>query len=172
MSQHSAGRLAAHWKDVLDRFEPTNSCVRAITTDNASSYYPLTHEPPSTLGASGPEWPALSNHIPCTAHIIQLAFGAFMSTLGGKGCTKSWEAQECNQQFGENQGIAIGKSQRLQNEGNATIHEVSTLRPVLAKIIKKGSISSNFGGTENDFYIAGNACCIDYADTGLSKPVH
>jgi hypothetical protein len=65
------------------------------------------------------EWPALSNHIGCIAHFIQLALGAFISSLSVKGRTKSWEAHERTQQFGDNERIDIGKSQRLQKEGNA-----------------------------------------------------
>jgi len=47
------------------------------------------------------------------AHVIQLALGVFMRSLGVKGGTKSWEAHEHDQQFGENESIYIGKSQRL-----------------------------------------------------------
>jgi hypothetical protein len=83
----------------------------------------------------------LRNHIPCKAHIIQLALGAFMSSLGVKGCTKSWEAHECNQEFGENESIDIEKGQRLRKEGNARINEVSAMRLGLAKIIEKVRIS-------------------------------
>jgi len=71
------------------------------------------------------------------AHIIQLALGAFMSSLGVKGRTKSWEAHECDQQFGGNDSIDIGKGQRLRKEGNARINKVSAMRPGLAKIIEK-----------------------------------
>jgi hypothetical protein len=42
------------------------------------------------------------------AHIIQLALGAFMSSLSVKGRTKSWEAHERDQQFGEDECIDIG----------------------------------------------------------------
>jgi len=71
------------------------------------------------------------------AHVIQLALGAFMINLGVKGRTKSWEAHERDQQFGENESIDIGKSQRLRKEGNARIIKVSAMRPGLAKIIEK-----------------------------------
>jgi len=71
------------------------------------------------------------------AHIIQLALSAFMSSLGVKGRTKSWEAHERNQQFGENESIDVGKSERLRKEGNARINKVSAMRPGLAKIIEK-----------------------------------
>jgi hypothetical protein len=98
-------------KDVLDRFELTDCRFLGITTDNASSNYSMTHKPQSTLEASRIEWPALRNHIPCMAHVIQLALDAFVSSLGVKGHTKSWEAHERDQHFGENESIDIGKSQ-------------------------------------------------------------
>ena len=95
----------------------------------------------STLEASGIELLALRNHIPCMAHVIQLALGAFLSSLGVNGRTKSWEAHERDQQFGENESIDTGKSQRLGKEGNARINKVSAMRPGLAKIIEKVCIS-------------------------------
>jgi hypothetical protein len=97
----------------------------------------MTCELQSTLEASGIELLALRNHIPCMAHVIQLALGAFMSSLGVKGRTKSWEAHQRNQQFGENESTDIGKSQRLRKEGNARINKVSAMKPGLAKIIEK-----------------------------------
>jgi hypothetical protein len=75
------------------------------------------------------------------AHLIQLALGAFMSSLGVKDRTKFWEAHERDQQFGENEYIDIGKSQRLRKEGNARINKVSAMKPGLAKIIGKVRIS-------------------------------
>jgi hypothetical protein len=75
------------------------------------------------------------------ARVIQLASGAFMSSHGVKGCNKSWEAHERDQQFGENESIDIGKSQRLRKEGNARINKVSAMRPGLAKIFGKVRIS-------------------------------
>jgi len=75
------------------------------------------------------------------AHIIQLALGAFLSSLAVTGRNKSWEAHECDHQFGENESIQIGKSQRLCKEGNATINKVSALRTGLAKIIENIRIS-------------------------------
>jgi len=59
----------------------------------------MTRELQTTLEASGIEWPASRNHIPCMAHHIQLALGAVMSSLGVKGPTKSEEAPERDQQF-------------------------------------------------------------------------
>jgi phage FluMu protein Com len=55
------------------------------------------------------------------AHVIQLALGEFMSSLRVKGCPKSWEVHERDQQFGENESTDIRKSQRLRKEGNARI---------------------------------------------------
>jgi len=133
--------LALHLKDVLDRFELTDGRLLVITTDNASSNYSMTCELQSTLEASGIEWPALRNHIPCMGYVIQLALGVFRSSVGVKGRTKSWEAHERDQQFGENESIDIGKSQRLRKEGNARINKVSAMKPGLAKIIEKVHIS-------------------------------
>jgi hypothetical protein len=124
-------------KDVLDRFELTDGHLLGITTDNASSNYLMTRELQSTLQASGLEWRALRNHIPCIAHVIERAFCAFMSSFGVKGRTISWEAHERNQKFGENQSIDIGKSQRLRKAGNARINKVPDMRPGLAEIIEK-----------------------------------
>ena len=123
-------------KDLVDRFDLTNSCWQGITTDNASSNYSTSCGLQWTHEASGIERPALRNHIPCVAHIIKLALGAFMSSLGVKGRTKSWEAHERNLQFGGNESIGIGKSQRLWKEGNAPINKVSAMRRGLAMIIE------------------------------------
>jgi len=88
-----------------------------------------------------------------------------MTSLGVKGCTKSWEVHELDQQFGDNESIDIGKSQRLRKEGNARIRKVSAMRPGLAKIIGKVRISKYFESPETDLHIAQDAWCIDYADT-------
>jgi hypothetical protein len=101
----------------------------------------MTSELQSTHEAYKIEWPAVRNHIPCMVDRIQLAFGPFMNSLGVTGCTKSWEAHEHNQQFGENESIDFGKCQRHRKEGNARINQVVTIRPGLAKIIEKVHIS-------------------------------
>jgi len=132
----------------------------------------MTRDQQSILEASGIEWPALRNCILCTAYVIQLALGAFMNSFGVKGCTKSWEADERDQQFGENKSIDIEKSQRLRKEGNARINKVSAMRPGLAMIIEKVCISWYFECTETDLHIAENTCCIDDTDTWSSKRVH
>ena len=59
----------------------------------------MTQELQSTLEASAIQWPALRNQIPCMAHVIQLASGAFMSSLSVKGPTKSLAAHERDQPF-------------------------------------------------------------------------
>jgi len=75
------------------------------------------------------------------AHVIQLALGAFMSSLGVKCHPKSWEAPEHDQHVGENESIDDGKSQRLRTEGNVRINNVSAMKPGLAKIFEKVRIS-------------------------------
>jgi len=161
--------LAIHLKEVLDGVEHTDGHLLGITTDNASSNYSMTRELQSTFDASGIEWSALRNHIPCMAHVIQLALGAFMSSLGVKGRTKLWEAHECDQQFGDNECTDIGKSQRLRKEGNARINKVSAMEPGLAKIIEKVRSLTYFEHSETDHRIAANSGGVDYVDTGLSK---
>jgi len=161
-----------HWKDVLDRIELTESWLLGIMTDNAFSNYSMPRELQSTLEASGIEWPALRYHIQCMQHVIQQALGAFISSLGVKGSTKSWKAHEHDQQFGENESINIGKSQRLRKGGNARINKVSAMTPGLARIIEKVRISRYFESPETDLHIAENACWIDYTDTWCSKWVY
>jgi len=99
--------------EILDSFELTDGRLLRITTDNAFSNYLMIRELQTTYEASGIVWPALRNQIPFIAHLIQLALGASKRTLGVKGRTKSWEAHERDQQFGENESTDIGKSQRL-----------------------------------------------------------
>ena len=105
------------------------------------------------------------------AHVIQLALGAFKSSLGVKGRTRSWEAHECDQQFGKNESIDNGKSQRHREEGNTRINMVSAMGAGLAKIIGKVRTSRYFGSAETDLPTAENACCIDYANTWSTKRV-
>jgi hypothetical protein len=126
---------------VLDHFELTDGRLLSIMTDHAFSNYLMTRKLQSTLEASGIELPALRNHIPCMAHVVHQTLGAFMSSLGVKGRTKSWEAQEGDQQFGENDSRDIGKSQILRKECNARINKMSAMGPGLAKIINKVRIS-------------------------------
>jgi len=125
----------------------------------------MTCELQSTLEACGIQLAALRNYVRSMAHVIQLASGAFISCLGVKGRTKSWETHERDQQFGENESIDIGKSQRLGKEGNARINKVSAMKPGLAKIFGKVCISWYFHSPEIDRHVAENACCIDYPDT-------
>jgi len=75
------------------------------------------------------------------AHVIQLALGAVMSSLGVKGQIKSWEAHERDQKSGGNESVDIVMSQRLRQDGNARIHKVSAMNAGLAKIIEKVQIS-------------------------------
>jgi len=82
------------------------------------------------------------------------------------------ESHEHDQQFRENESIAIGKSQRLLKVGNGRINKVSAMRPGLARIIETVHISRYFESPVTDVNIAWNTCCIDYADTWWSKEFH
>jgi len=101
------------------------------------------------------------------AHIIQLGFGLIMHSVSLEDCTKSWEAHEYDQKFGQNESLYIWKSLRLRNEGNATINQVSAINPGIPKIIEKVHMLRNFESPQTDLHIAENACYIDYADTDL-----
>jgi len=125
-----------------------------------------------TLEASRIEWSALGNHTPCMAHDIQLALGAFMSSLVVKGRTKSWEAHQRDQQVGEDDSIDIGKSQRLRPEGNARINKMSAMWPALAMIIEKVPISGYVESAEADLHKVENDWCINHANTLLPKRVY
>jgi len=170
--QHTGARWALHLKDIHNHYELTDRRLLRIMTDNASSNYSMTHELQSTLEASAILWPASRNHIRCLADVIQLASGAFMSTLGVKDRSNPWEAHERDQHFGENECIDIGKSQRLREEGKARISNVSAMEPGLAKIIEKVRLSWYVESPEIDHHIAENSCGIDYADTWSSNRVH
>jgi len=115
-------------KDVLDHFELTNGWLLVNMTDIASPNFSMKRELQSTLNASPMQWPALRNHIPCIAHIIQLALGAFICRVAVKGHTKSWEAHGRNQQLEANESIYIVKSQRLRKDGNNRINKASALQ--------------------------------------------
>jgi hypothetical protein len=97
----------------------------------------ITEELQSTFEASEIEWPVLRNHATGIAYVIQLAFGASTSILGVQAHTKSKEVHEPNQQFGENESIDIGNSQRLLREGNATFNNRSAMKSGLVKITEK-----------------------------------
>jgi len=132
----------------------------------------MTGELQSSHEASWIKLSALTNHIPCMAQSIQLALSGFRSSLGANVRTKSWEAHERDQRFGENGRIHIGKSQRIRKEGNARINKVLAMRPGVAEIIEKVRISWYFESRETDLYIAENICGIDYTDTWSSKQDH
>jgi len=123
----------------------------------------------TTLEACRIKWPPLRNHIPCMADAIQLALGAVISTFSVTDPTRAWETNECDQQFGENESISIGKNQKLWNEKNARINKVLDRWLGLSKIIEKGHISRYFECPETDYYLAENACYIEYTDTWSSK---
>ena len=97
----------------------------------------MTRELQSTFDAAGISWPAMRNYIACMVHVSQVALGAFMRSLGVKGHTKSWEDNQRNQQFGENECTDIGYSQTMRKKTTARINKVSAMSSGLAKIIEK-----------------------------------
>jgi len=83
-----------HLKKIVNHSKVTNKRLLGIVTDNASSDYSMTLAQQSTLDASVILYNTIGNYIPYMAHVIQLALGAFMSSLGVKGRTKSLVSHE------------------------------------------------------------------------------
>jgi hypothetical protein len=86
--------------------------------------------------------------------------------------SKAWEESECDQQFGANERIHIGISQRLRKVGDAGIIKVLAMRPGFGKINDNLYMSRNVQILETNFSIPAIACCIDYTDTRSSKQIH
>jgi len=87
------------------------------------------------------------------AIVVHLVLTVFMSSLRVKGHTKSWKAHQCIQHFGENDSPDNSKIQRVQKDDNARINKVLAMRPGLAKILQKVSISRNIESSETDHHI-------------------
>jgi len=126
----------------------------------------MTRELQPRLEASAIAWPALRNHIPCMAHVIQPASGAFMSTFGENGSTKSWKAHAGDHRCGENESTDIGKSVGLRKDHNATINKASATRQGFAKIIEKVRSTWYFESSEIDLHRAENTAELIIPTTG------
>jgi hypothetical protein len=101
-----------------------------ITTDNASSNYSMTNCLERLLENESTVWSAEQNHLPCMTHIIQLALGAFMDSLGVKVRHKSWEDTEREKIGGQ-------KSSGRNKGGGARVDKVVSLEPGFHKIVEK-----------------------------------
>ena len=118
----------------MDRFGLTDGRVLGITTDNASSNYAMVKELQRSLKAMEVDWSAAQNHIPCMAHVIQLALAAFMKSLGIQGRNRSWEDGVrdalTEEQGGKKKmgGCRIAKIEILKAEFNKIIEKVSARR--------------------------------------------
>jgi hypothetical protein len=111
--QYSGALLVGYFTEVQDCVQLTAGRLIGITTNNPTSKYSMSRELQSIIVSTGMEWPALVNHRPSSAEVIQLAVGAFIHSLSVIGHTKSREAHECDEQFGENTSTDIGKSQSV-----------------------------------------------------------
>ena len=103
-----------------------------ITTDNASSNYSMTGCLQKLLENGGTDWSAEQNHLPCMTHVIQLALGAFMDSLGVKGRHKSWEDNE-REKIGQE---TVGSNRRKRVCG-VRVEKVASLEPGFNKIVEK-----------------------------------
>jgi hypothetical protein len=128
---HNGFNLAVHLRSVLTRFGLDTKSLLGITTDNASSNYSMTGCLQLLLEESGVEWSAEQNHMPCMAHVIQLALGAFMNTLGVKGRQKSWEDTEREKM------VADRGRESKRRIGGARVERVALLKCGFNKIVEK-----------------------------------
>jgi len=69
----------------------------------------MTCELHSTFEASGIEWPALRNHIACMAHVIHLALGAFMSSIGAKAPTNHGKSMNAFSNMKQMKALTSGR---------------------------------------------------------------
>ena len=124
---------------MLERFGLNWKSVLGVTTDNASSNYSMTRCLEKILEDESIEWSALQNHLPCMTHVIQLALGAFMESLGVKGRGKSWEESEREKIGRDFQGHG-----RKRRPGGVRVERVESLDPGFNKIVEKvGQISKS-----------------------------
>jgi len=142
--------------EVLYHWNLTDCHFLGYMTDQAFSNDLIPCELQWTLDASGIELSAMRNHVRYMVRGIQIPFGGYISTLGMNGHTSAWESHECDQQFGENESMDIGNSQRHRKEGNARINNVLAMKPGLPKIIEKVHISRNFESPASDRHIGTN----------------
>lgn len=126
--QHTGARLSIYGTVVLDHVELTHGRLLRTTTDNTSSKYFIIWEQQSSIKASRIKWHAFRYQIPCMTHVTQLALSVFISSLSITGYTMAWDANECDQQFRDNEFIDIGNSKRHQQEGTARVHKVSAMK--------------------------------------------
>ena len=131
------GQESTYWSKATHTFEGGSGSFRAYRRPFTGTYdRPCCFDSADdsgtiiTLGDVG-------NQVACneTPHTVDgphlsVCFGCVHEQSWCKDCTKSWEAHERDQQFGENEGTKSGKSETLRKEGNARINEVSAMRPV------------------------------------------
>ena len=115
----------------MDRFGLMDGRVLGITTDIASSNYTMVKELQRSLKAMEVDWSAAQNHVPCMAHVIQLALAAFMKSLGIQRRNRSWE-DGVRDTLTEEQGA---KSKM----GSCRIAKIGSLKTGFSKIIEKVS---------------------------------
>ena len=96
----------------------------------SSSNYSMTSCLEQLLENGGTVWSAGQNHLPCMTHVIQLALGAFMDSLGVKVCHKSWEDAE-------REKIGSQGSSRRNRHGGVRVEKVVSLKPGFQKIVEK-----------------------------------
>ena len=112
---------------MLDRFECTAGRLHDITTDN--TVFKFFDDTRAAINTRALDNPVGCFDDPQTMHGAShpAGFRCIPEWSRCKGRTKSLESGERDQQFGDNQSIDIGESQKLRKEGNARINKVSAM---------------------------------------------
>ena len=150
---HSGLNLSKHLASVMGRFGLENGRVLGIMTDNATSNYAMARELQKSLKSMEVEWSAAQNHVPCMAHVIQLALSAFMQSLGIKGQSKSWEE-------GVRETLNEDSNGRKGKVGCTRVKKVQDMQVSFSKIIEKVCACSMTAeqGWANGICLSSNDC--------------
>jgi len=74
----------------------------------------MTDEIQSTPEASALRWPALRNHIPCMAHVIQFALGVFFSGASVKAKPRLWNPSSEISNLGSKKAQILGTVEDIE----------------------------------------------------------
>jgi len=106
----------------FDPFMLTEGWLIPTSTNKTPLNYATTLEMESNIENSGIACLALRNYIPCIAHLILLAWGAFASSHEVPGWTNSWHSSQCHQQFADYWKKEVYNSQGHSKWGTAGFH--------------------------------------------------
>ena len=154
---HSGENMAHVVMGVLKRYNIDNDRFLGMMSDNMSSNFTMSAGIERAMAIMGHQWSSANNHMPCMAHVIQLALGAFMSKLQIAG-RESYYQEEQRDQLVEVEGLGPGgrgKMSRIERfklmpKGfKKTIEKVSIAgycakSPLTVQFTRRSSLTSCF----------------------------